>query len=247
MGTKTNTGFTIIETMLFLAVSGALAAAILAGSSVSINQQRYRDSVNTLKSFIQQQYSATTNVSNDRAGTEGCANAVVLQPPASVTSQSRGTSDCILLGRLIAIDNTGKKITVSNVVGYRTPGAKEAISDFLEIKTNYTLGISPIGQEVSEVAWNAAVVKKQTTQPTAVSILILHSPLSGSIMTYTTQSAVTNLQSIITPANGNKDVNLCVDPALGAFAGSRMAVRVGAFASSQGAVQVPPESSNVCD
>ena len=46
-------GFTIIEVMLFLAVTGALAVAILVGSGVAIGQQRYKDSVNSLQSFIQ--------------------------------------------------------------------------------------------------------------------------------------------------------------------------------------------------
>jgi type II secretory pathway pseudopilin PulG len=247
MGTKTNTGFTIIETMLFFAVAGALAAAIFAGSSVSINQQRYRDSVNSLKSFIQQQYSETTNVSNDRTGSEGCSDAVVLQPPASVTAEPRGASDCVLLGRLISVDSTGTKLTASNVVGYRTPGAKEEVSDLLEIKNNYKLSISPIGKEKTDIAWGAVVVKKQTTQPAAVSILILHSPLSGSIMTYTSQGTVTNLLSMVVLSNSNKTTHLCIHPALGAFQGSRMAVQISPFASSQGAIQVPLESSNVCD
>jgi type II secretory pathway pseudopilin PulG len=248
MGTKTNTGFTIIETMLFFAVAGVLAAGIFAGSSVSINQQRYKDSVNSLKSFIQQQYSETTNASSDRAGVESCsASAVVLQAPASGQSEARGTSECILLGRLITIDNTGTKLTASNVVGYRTPRAAEEISDILEIKKNYKLGISPIGQEKSEVAWSAVIVKKQTTQPTAVSILILRSPLSGSIMTYASQGTVSNLQSMITLANSNKSTELCVNPASGTLQDRRMAVQISPFASSQGAIQVPLESSNVCD
>lgn len=246
MGTKTNTGFTIIETMLFFAVAGALTAAIFAGSSVGINQQRYKDSVNSLKSFIQQQYSETTNVSNGRIGSEGCADAVVLQPPASGVSQARGTSECILLGRLISIDSTGTKLTAANVVGYRTPNAPEAKSDILEITTNYKLGVSPIDQEQSEVAWSAVVSKKADDQPTAFSILILRSPLSGSVMTYTSQGTVTDLQSMVTIANSNKTTELCVNAPLGAFQAERMAVQIGAFASSQGAIQVPLESSNVC-
>ena len=44
MGAKTQNGFTIIEVMLFLAITGMLAAAILVGSGVAIGQQRYRDS-----------------------------------------------------------------------------------------------------------------------------------------------------------------------------------------------------------
>lgn len=247
MGTTANNGFTVIETMLFLGVAGALTVGILVGSGAAINQQRYRDSVNSLKSFIQQQYSETTNVVNGRDGSEACANAVVVQPPDIVTPQSRGTSECIILGRYVAIDSTGTRITASNVVGYRTPGATEAASDILEVTTNYRLGTSTIGQESADVAWGATVVKQKTTQPMPLSMLILRSPLSGSIMTYTSEGAVTDLKTMITVANSSATRNLCVNTAGGSFVGSRMAVQISSFATNQGAIQIPPESTSVCD
>jgi type II secretory pathway pseudopilin PulG len=247
MTTKTNTGFTIIETMLFLGVAGALTVAILAGSGVAINQQRYRDSVNTLKSFIQQQYSEVANVVNDRQGTEACDNAIIAHPPAIPISQPRGTSECVVLGRFIVIDSTGAALTASNVIGYRTPGAKEATSDILEVKTNYKLGLSTIGQETTDVAWGAVVVKQQTSQPMTTSILILRSPLSGAIMTYVTEGKTDDLSSLVAIENSNKTTNLCVNAAPGSFAGSRMAVQVSPFATNQGSVQIPLESANVCD
>ena len=58
MSARTETGFTLVEAMLFLAITGLLTVGILVGSGVAISQQRYRDSVNSLKSFIQDQYSA---------------------------------------------------------------------------------------------------------------------------------------------------------------------------------------------
>lgn len=247
MGTTVNNGFTIIETMLFLGVAGALTVGILAGSGAAINQQRYRDSVNTLKSFIQQQYSETANVVNGRSGSEACANAVVAQPPAIVTPEARGTSECILLGRYVVIDTTGTEITASNVVGYRAPGAPEAASDILEITTNYQLGTSTIGQDMADIAWGAVVVRPQTTQPMPLTMLILRSPLSGSIMTYTQEGVVTNLASMITAQNSNATRNLCVNKSDNLLGGNRMSVQISSFATSQGSIQIPPESTSVCD
>lgn len=246
MATNTNNGFTIIETMLFLGVAGALTVGVLVGSGVSINQQRYRDSVNSLKSFIQQQYSETTNVVNSRTGTEACANAIVTQPPAIVTPQSRGTSECVMLGRYVTIDGTGQKLSATNVVGYRTAGAPEEASDVAEIQTNYQLGVSQIDKEETDVAWGATVVKQGTANPMPLSMLILRSPLSGSIMTYTKEGVDTSLANIVSTANASTVRNLCVDAPPGSFAGNRMAVQISAHATNQGAIQIPLESDNVC-
>ena len=247
MAAKTNNGFTVIETMLFLGVAGALTMGVLVGSGVSINQQRYRDSVNSLKSFIQQQYSEVTNVVNGRDGSEGCTNAVVIQPPATVTPQSRGTSDCMLMGRFITVDATGKQLTASNVVGYRTSGAPEETSDIAEIRNNYRLGQSTINQETTDVAWGATIVSPQTTQPRALSMLIIRSPLSGSIMTYVQDGVQTNLLSMVALGNSNQTHNLCLDTTAGTFMGNRMAVRISPYATNQGAIQVPSENLKVCD
>jgi hypothetical protein len=247
MGTTVNNGFTIIETMLFLGVAGALTVGILVGSGTAIGQQRYRDSVNSLKSFIQQQYNEVTNVVNGREGSEACANAVVIQPPDIATPESRGTSECIILGRYVAVDSSGTRITASNVVGYRTPNAAEEASDILEVTTNYQLGMSTIGQESADIAWGATVVKPQTVQPMPVSMLILRSPLSGSIMTYTAEGSVTNLKSMITAANSSATRNLCVKTTTGLVGGRRMSVQISPYATNQGAIQIPPESTSICD
>jgi hypothetical protein len=247
MGTQKNTGFTVIETMLFLGVAGALTVGVLVGSGLAINQQRYRDSVNSVKSFIQQQYSEVTNVVNGRNGSEACSNAVVIQPPAIVTPESRGTSECIMLGRYITIDESGKKMTASNVVGYRTPNVPEKASDIEEIQQNYRLGTSTIGQDIIDVPWGATIVKEKTTQPLKVSMLILRSPLSGSIMTYTHESINANLTAMVAVANSNTARNLCVDMSSGVVGGNRMSVQISPYATNQGSIQIPPESTSVCD
>jgi type II secretory pathway pseudopilin PulG len=247
MGIKTETGFTIIETMLFLAVTGLLAGAILVGSGVAISQQRYRDSVNSLKSYVQQQYSEVTNVTNgrDKSWTcDGVGNVAQSNPAAG---QARGTSDCVVLGRYITVDATGTQLAASNVVGFRKVNAVDATSDIAEIMTNYQLGISPIDKDTSEVSWGAQIVKQKTTTPMPLSVLIIRSPLSGSIMTFVADGVQASISGLVSVGNMSQRKDLCVNAEPGSFVGRRLEVQIDAFATNQGAIEVPPESSSICD
>lgn len=247
MGTKTASGFTIIEVMLFLAVTGALAAGILVGSGVAIGQQRYRDSVNSLKSLIQSQYNETANVVNGRSGSESCDNnAVLASPNPVVTPQPRGTTDCLLMGRLLTISN-GTDITIANVVGYRTADTSVAplgTSDVAELK-NYNLNTSPIDQETNTIEWSARAVTPHSTAAEPLSLLIVHSPLSGSVLTFTSTSSPppTLNQLVIDSAGTNRSqtVNLCIEGSAGTFVGNKLAVRINPYASSPSAIEIPTE------
>lgn len=244
MGTYRQTGFTVIEVMLFLAVTGLLAIGILVGSGISIGQQRYRDSVNSVKSYIQQQYNEVANVVNGRNKGWTCdSNGTVSEVPSG---QARGTSDCVILGRYITVDATGTKLLASNVVGYRIPGAPVATSDVAEL-ANYRLSSSPIESETEEVPWGAQIVKQKTTTPQPFSFLILRSPLSGSIFTFTAEGEPANLATLVTVANTSNVGHLCLNADAGTFVGKRMEVRVDAQATSQSAVYIPEESDSVCD
>jgi type II secretory pathway pseudopilin PulG len=55
-------GFTIIEVMLFLAISGFLFVGILVGTGSGISRQRYNDSVQDIARILREQYSSVVNV-----------------------------------------------------------------------------------------------------------------------------------------------------------------------------------------
>lgn len=248
MGIKREDGFTIIEVMLFLGVTGLLAIGILVGSGVAIGQQRYRDSVNSLKSLIQEQYNQTSNVVNSRDGDWTCSAAAAVSEETAGGGQARGTSDCVLLGRFLTINELGTKITIANVTGNRHVGALSATNDIDELLTNYELSTSPIDQEDREVSWGAQVVKQGPgTVPMPMSILVIRSPLSGAVMTFSAEGVKTNLKEVISPTNLSQTRDLCVNADVGTFMGKRMEVRIAPYASSQGAIQIPPESESVCD
>lgn len=245
MGTKTQSGFTFIEVMLFLAVTGLLAMGVLVGSGAAINQQRYRDSVNSLKSYIQQQYSEVTSVINSRGANWQCDSNGVITDTGGPAGEARGRSDCVMLGRFITINETGKIITSSSVSAYRTAGTPTGTSDLLELG-NYRLAISPIAQGTNEVNWGAQVVKQKTTTPMPLSVLIVRSPLSGSVLTFSMEGIQTNLNNMVAAANMSQVRNLCVNGDT-VFGARRLEVRIEAFAGGQSAVSIPPESESVCD
>lgn len=66
-------GFTLIEVALFLAITGALFAAITVGVQHSISQQRFNDAVQNFTEFLRNVYAETMNVQNLKGGRSGKA------------------------------------------------------------------------------------------------------------------------------------------------------------------------------
>ncbi|MDO8335639.1 MAG: hypothetical protein Q7T74_02540 [Candidatus Saccharibacteria bacterium] len=102
MGIKNQDGFTIIEISLFFAVSGLLLVTMLSGVGVSIQRQRFTDSVNGTQAFLQQQYQETQVTLNDR-DTSDCG------------PLSRGASECLVVGKLIDLgkgDANAEEVTL---------------------------------------------------------------------------------------------------------------------------------------
>lgn len=117
------TGFTIVEVMLFLAVSSLLFVGIAASWRGSVDKHRYNDMVNTLKSDIQQVF---TDVENPVNSTTQKINCTSDQQSISLrinenSGSSKGVSNCIILGKFIRIVRHQKEFTknvrVSDVVG----------------------------------------------------------------------------------------------------------------------------------
>lgn len=246
MTDRHHNGFTIIELMLVLAISGAMVTAILVGSSTAINQQRYRDSVNSLKSFIQNQYDQVSNTLNDREGAEGCTiNATI-----DATPQARGTSDCMIMGRLVTVADNGADLSAVDVVGYRASNfvVPPAMTDLAELQT-YKLGVSSTSGDSDTVAWGAKVVSPNTTNPFEFSMLIIRSPQSGSIMTFTAPGApppAGGLLALVSGPNNAATRDLCVDP--GGFSMTkRMEVQISPATTSQAGIQIPLESTSICN
>lgn len=242
-------GFTIIETMLFLSITGLLAVGILIGTGTSINLQRYRDSVTSLQSILQQQYSEVANVSNDNNGTYLCNGSGVSVALGSAVP--RGQSNCVVLGRYITTTSS-TQLSIKSIVGFQT--ITNPVSDDVAALGQYKLAVLPIDSETYEVEWGSSFVKPSLPLPGGdmnFSILILRSPLSGVIRTFIDSSkvvAVTNFAPatpFVDQSHLGRSAKICVN-SNGLFTGTRMAVLVNANATSANDIEMLGDATSGC-
>jgi type II secretory pathway pseudopilin PulG len=253
MSASRKVGFTIIEIMLFLAVTGFLIAGILIGTGNSINIQRYRDSVSSFQAFFQSQYSEIINASNDKSirNSSACSGSPTLV----------GQSDCELLGRLITTTD-GKTISVQNIIGKTTVATS---SDDITALNNYTFYLPDSATPIQySLEWGASVVYDNVVAANAVrrqampfSVLILRSPSSEVVRTFIKTglppaiitSAV--IKSYITSTNLSNSITMCVvDPSkintavtIAQDALLRRAVKINASSTSANGVELLTEGT----
>jgi hypothetical protein len=238
-------GFTIIETMLFLAITGLLVVAVLVGTGATINRQRYRDSITSLQSIIQQQYSEVSSVNNDRDNSWVCDSASgAVTKLGSVSSVSRGQSGCVVLGKLISSSDDGLSLIISDVIGSEVSNGVQAETD-VKALAQYKMHVSPVAEETYEIEWGSSLVKPGSDQNASFSVLILQSPLSGVVRTFNSPNMIisdSNINSIISKAALTEPVKICVN-SNGLFSGTRMAIVVTAGSSSAAGVESLGEAS----
>lgn len=239
MGIMKHAGFTIIETMLFLAVGGLLTIAIMATAGASIGAQRYKDAAATLQSDIQQLYEDTTSIKNERD------DASTIPDPACSTA--RGQAECILMGKLMTIASNGA-IRKYVVYGKKPTGAVSS-SESAAIRA-YNPTIVPGSEQASNMEWGTGLVAATgaTSTPSSLGILVIRSPQTGLTFTFTRSGTSTsNLGGSVaspmvttpTVTNLRNQVKrtVCINTT-GWLTGDKMAVTIAANASSANAVEV---------
>ena len=186
-------GFTIIETVLFLGITGLMIATMFIGIGSTVGAQRYRDSVESFKATLQQQYSEVVNTYNDRTSQWACTpngDTVTVTPVSSGTP--RGQAQCVVLGKYMTI--RGGDISTRTVIAWR-PAAMPTDTDTDDItilRDRYSLGVSPIDAVDTSLEWGTAITWPKGTNPQdrgtgqrSMAMLVVRSPESGSIYTFT--------------------------------------------------------------
>lgn len=234
-----NSGFTIIETMLFLAITGALIAGLLVGVGGSINAQRYRDSVVSLQSFLQRQYSNVSNVQND-----------IAMGDVSACSGAKGQSDCVIVGKYITPAPAGsvQNLEVQTVLLNLTPNSIAGSND-IDAITNGNIYTTTIN-ETYNLDWGVSVKSLlSTSESDNFSILIIRSPSSGVILTFIDPGSTISstelknaLKGSISNLTSSNSISLCVNPN-GLSGGTPSAVTVNAGSANASGVETKGETS----
>lgn len=278
-------GFTIIEVALFLALSGFLMVGIVIGANVSISRQRYNDSVNSFAEYIRGIYADVMNVSNDKnpdIGTEeaGRTKSAIY---GKVISFGETDGDGNILDTIYVYDLVGQAVSSSSIKSARIiemmynsfndGGVNANIFDRSECPnaTNCTNKFyNPATADglpaTYEVPWMGSIGKSHAnasetgnTDRFSGVILVIRSPVTGGIRTYTYSfaagthdfhrqrqdtSAAANftnfMKEIASDANqgyGERELTICIDSDDNNY-GNRRGVRIAARANNSSSVML---------
>ncbi|MBR3168964.1 prepilin-type N-terminal cleavage/methylation domain-containing protein [Candidatus Saccharibacteria bacterium] len=166
-------GFTLIEVILFLAVTAMIFAGVTLGVQNSLNQQRFNDTTQNFYEFVRSWYAKATNPQ----------------------SSGDGTSNYVLVGKLIVFGQTYDLQGNSNQENKKTVYVYDALAtnarnDFngtyvpnLSITRKVDGKVLPYGVEEYHPRWGATI-QNTSGGAFAGSILIFRNMATGIISTY---------------------------------------------------------------
>ncbi len=199
-------GFTIIEISLFVTISALLFAGLISGITYMVDRSRFSTSVNNLESLMRSQYEEVRSGINDRstAATNICSS-----DPSAVAP---GSSNCLLLGKIIRFTPGSSNISINYVIGDANVAIPSTATDSDAIYA-VTPRFSAIAQETSQIQWQSNFIKAVRIEGSTVpfasisSIAILRSPVSSAIVVYAVSSGVTTAGTTLTSANSTANVS----------------------------------------
>lgn len=176
-------GFTIIEVVLFLGLSGLLLLVAFIGTGSMATRQRLTDTTDSFEAFLQSQYNEVVNGVNTREKSYACGGS------AQTIPGSETANGCLLLGRLIAVPANSQKVITSYLVSNKALSLEtEATGTDQEKLSEATIAIASRGWSEYELKWGAQIAKAfRPAQPNKVAgpvnrIAFLKMPDSGKVV-----------------------------------------------------------------
>lgn len=204
-------GFTIIEVMLFLSITGLLLIGAFLASGSAVGQIRFTDGVRGLESFMKRQYEEVLSGVNSRPNNIRCSGSAT-----SSGTSSPGTSNCYLLGKAIVFTAGSSEARTFYVVGSE-PTIVDPDDSLDESLKSYAPATVTTESEAFSIPWDVyfRAGKRQDSQAINA-IAFLRSPISSQVGVYlfNTSASITNpepLSSVITVNASDTTGAFCVD------------------------------------
>lgn len=221
-------GFTIVEITLFMAITGLLFLVALAGTGNTIRTFRFNDSGRSLEAFAQKQYDDIVNGLNNRSNQVSCDSGAI-----SSTPQTVGSSNCLLMGKLVVFRSGESAVTVYNVIGAEPASANYALNDDQLIISFQPRTVTATAVSTYTIPWGATAsgFKRLSDNVATNGLLLVRSPKSSRVVTYTFAVPVA-IPSDLTPtvssaANRSQKTNFCIKNADGLGAPAKLEVGTG--------------------
>lgn len=181
--TKT-AGFTLIELMLFLALTGLFMLIAFAGISGRSGNVQFSDSMRSLGNFLQRQYNDTLNGVNSR-GVLACSYDGSGFSTTAGTSQP-GQSNCTVIGRAVVFSDDSATADVYLVVGRFLTQATNVSANYLDpslsdlalIQRADPTVLRDTLNQTYELEWGSTF---QSSGSNANTVVFLRSPRSSSV------------------------------------------------------------------
>ncbi len=250
-------GYTVIEVSLFLAISGLLFMIAIIGTGNVMRSIRFSDTGRSTHAFVQQQYDEILNGVNPRDSQQICNSSGVqaITDPVATGNQP-GASGCLLLGKLLRLEQGSEHIDSYYVVATRIPNLSIApdstLSDEELIRSVNPYIVKETRSEYT-IPWGATLNgSRRSDGVVSNTYILLRSPRSSRLVSYNMniQSAnfasTTFLSSVLTSAAAEKATNYCIETV--EVPVNRVALTVG-DGQGQNAIKVAFDVANegVCD
>ena len=210
---KSRRGFTIIEVVLFLAITGLMMAGILTAVGAGVNGKRYSEAVDSFHDFLISQYDKTNNVANSHEGNVTCRGDAL---PV-------GTSVCSVIGRLVT-SSDGQSIVSTPL--YASADVTSLDSDSFESPAQllkdlniYTSTEDP-GDDQYQLRWQTEIRSQNGADIQPFTLMIVRLPYAKGSINYISERAVGSLDSQnvdefidqVTAPTSFEQLALCVEP-----------------------------------
>lgn len=254
-------GFTIIEVLIFLAVSGALAISALFFVSGMQNKTQFNQAANDV---LQQISSVINNVDNGYyGGSDNVACSVVTGVPvASVgATKERGTNQaCIFMGRVLEFKDQDSFI-IHDVVGRRQTTAGSEVTTVVDAMPRLITGTAQTIHYKNGLRFKVGASLKDSTNVGGYGAIGFFGTLaqaslnpdqgletsaqqSDFIILENSTTALNNLSNTTYNIRRNKQMTLCLDS--GSSGGQRAIITIGGQNGASSATTTMTIDTGVC-